>query len=243
MNSDGSDPVPLTADQDYAVTPSWSPDGLKIVYVSAVDGELEDIWTMNTDGNNKVNVTRSKTVNESHPHWTPQSSGIIFNSTRDDTLGLDHPQHNEEVYEMGADGSQIKRLTDWPRWDTFASISSDGGSIVWRRVMPRDPGDNDVWDSEVFVMNRDGSGAVNLSNYGGFDGYPVWSPDGLQILFVSNRSGEEQIYVINKDGSGLRQLIESEKIDARPNWSIDGSEIVFNREENGTIEILIMHVQ
>jgi TolB protein len=234
MNADGSDIIPLTAEQNHAVTPSWSPDGNWIVYVTALEDEMEDIYIMRPDGPGKTNLTRTPNINESHPHWAPDSRTIIFNATSDVS-----DDGNEEIYEMNIDGSGIIRKTDLDGWDTFASISPDGNRILWRHVLTHDSAGNDVWNSEIYVMNRDGSGIINLSNSSGFDGYPTWSPSGSKILFVSDRSGTEQIYVIDVDGEGLERLIESTDIDARPCWSADGARIVFNRERDGTIEILI----
>jgi Tol biopolymer transport system component len=234
MNADGSDIIPLTTEQNHAVTPSWSPDGNWIAYVTALEGQMEDIYLMRPDGSGKTNLTGTPNINESHPHWAPDSRSIIFNATADVS-----DDGNEEIYEMNINGSGIIRRTNLDGWDTFASISPDGDKILWRHVLTSDSVGNDLWDSEVYVMNRDGSDIMNLSNSSGFDGYPTWSPDGSKILFVSERSGTEQIYVIDVDGENLERLIESTDIDARPCWSADGARIVFNRERNGSIEILI----
>lgn len=238
MNADGSGITPLTTEQTHAVTPSWSPDGDWIVYVTALTGEMEDIYVMRPDGSGKTNLTSTPGINESHPHWGPDSRTIIFNATTDVS-----DAGNEEIYEMSIDGSAIIRKTNLDGWDTFASISPDGDRILWRHVLTRDSAGNDVWDSEIYVMNRDGSGISNLSNSSGFDGYPSWSPDGSKVVFVSERTGIEQIYVMDVDGRNLERLISSTDVDARPCWSPDGTRIAFNRERNGSIEILIAYLK
>ena len=55
-------------------------------------------------------------------------------------------------------------------------------------------------------MNADGSGQQNLTRNPSADGGPVWSPDGRNIGFVSNRGGNRDIYLVNANGSGLRNL-------------------------------------
>lgn len=199
---------------------------------------------MDPDGSNKINITDTKSSNESHPHWSPMSKMIIFNSTHDDPFDLDKMEfaYGEEIYEMKADGSDIRRLTNWDLWDIFSSISPDGRFIVWRRVIAADSSSDRRFNSEIFIMNRDGSEPNNISNDPSFDGYPTWSFDGTKIIFVSNRSGEEQIYTMGTDGTGVHRLIESKDIDARPVWSLDGTRIVFNRERDGTVEIHILHL-
>lgn len=57
-------------------------------------------------------------------------------------------------------------------------------------------------NSEIYVMNSDGSGQVRLTNNPGVDDFPSWSPDGNRIAFVSQDiSGEFFIKVMNSDGS------------------------------------------
>ncbi|HEY0734312.1 MAG TPA: hypothetical protein VGD69_05360, partial [Herpetosiphonaceae bacterium] len=56
---------------------------------------------------------------------------------------------------------------------------------------------------------------------------PVWSPDGKQIAFVSDRDGNPEIYVMNADGGEPRNLTQNPERDFDPAWSPDGTRIVF----------------
>ena len=81
---------------------------------------------------------------------------------------------------------------------------------------------------EIYSMNPDGSGVSRLTNSGGHDVAPAWSPDGKRIAFVSLRQDSfGEIYVMNADGSGVRRLTESGGIDTSPTWSKDGKRIAF----------------
>ena len=63
--------------------------------------------------------------------------------------------------------------------------------------------------SQIFVMNSDGSGLTNISNDSFYNREPSWSPDGSQIVFISDRasgSGDEDIYVMDADGSNVTRL-------------------------------------
>ena len=55
-------------------------------------------------------------------------------------------------------------------------------------------------NDEIYLMNGDGSGLVNLTNNPADDFRPVWSPDGEKIIFASNRDGNKEIYMMNADG-------------------------------------------
>jgi len=85
-------------------------------------------------------------------------------------------------------------------------------------------------NSEIYVMNADGSAQTNLSNNPAEDLYPAWSPDGSKIAFSSDRDGDYEIYVMNADGTGQTQITNNTAYDADPAWSPDGSKIAFNRQ-------------
>lgn len=65
------------------------------------------------------------------------------------------------------------------------------------------------------------------------DEYPVWSPNGKQLVFYSDRTGDREIFLAGADGGNIRQLTSSPGIDEDPDWSPDGTEIVFRSEREG----------
>ena len=73
-------------------------------------------------------------------------------------------------------------------------------------------------NSEIYVMNADGSSPRRLTNHPMIDVTPTWSPTGNQIAFTSDRSGSPQIYIVDVDGAGLRRVTTESYCD-RPTWS------------------------
>jgi TolB protein len=120
-------------------------------------------------------------------------------------------------------------------------------------------------DSQIEVMNADGSGQRKLSRNGFYDGHPSWSPDGKRIAFVSARSFREnqhtpkwcafnrltkfcfELYVMGADGRGLKRLTRNHAIDGDPTWSTDGKRIAFDRskaldaEQGSKFQIYVMN--
>jgi TolB protein len=76
-------------------------------------------------------------------------------------------------------------------------------------------------DSEIYLVNPDGTGLVRITDTPALDASPAWSPDGRQLLFV--RDGG--FMVMNADGSDVRSLGVGGR---NPTWSPDGNRIAFD---------------
>jgi Tol biopolymer transport system component len=83
-------------------------------------------------------------------------------------------------------------------------------------------------NSEIYVMDADGSNQINLTNTPEGEYYPAWSPDGTKIAFVSQGDGNQEIYVMDADGSNRINLTNHSDHDRLPSWSPDGTKIAFD---------------
>lgn len=88
-------------------------------------------------------------------------------------------------------------------------------------------GQASVSDTGLFFVNADGSGLRRLTGSESDDGQARISPDGKQVVFVSDRDGNDDIYLMNIDGSNVRRLTNNPANDIHPAWSPDGRWIVF----------------
>lgn len=223
-------------------TPVFSPDGKQIVFAAYVGEGDNDVFVMDSDGNNVKRLTHGPGY-DGHPHWSADGERIVFNSDRtspDPEASWSNRWH--EIFSMQADGSDIRQHSRCKAVCTYPGLSPDGEKIVYRKVT-KAPGLD--WslgaiekNSEIFVANIDGSNEINITRNAAFDGWPVWSPDGKQIAFASNRSGPAlagQIWLMKPDGSDLKQLSHGPWSHAQPSWSKDGQTIYtyqFQETEN-----------
>ena len=259
MNADGKRVRRLTRHPQYDTVPAWSPDGQQITFVSfrdehriQVDGIiLGDIYVMNADGTNPINLTQSVERPESVSSWSPDGKQIAFRSA--EYFRWDDLFHSD-IWVMEADGGNPRNLTNHHAQDTSPDWSPDGMQIAFHSDRNRD-WEFDVHEKnwEVFVMNTDGANLINLTNHPAGDGSPAWSPDGRQIAFVSNRDRKDvddenvEIYVMNADGTNPINLTNHPAKDSSPDWSPDGQQIAFStdrdRKDDGTknAEIYVMN--
>jgi Tol biopolymer transport system component len=244
MRADGTRAVNLSndpweeslADSDG---PSWSPDGTRIAFTSR-RGHAVDIYVMDADGSNPVNLTQHPAF-DSSPSWSPDGARIAFSSDRDlpepFSGNPDNPSlfgrfagnvlTDADIYVMDADGAGVVRLTDAPGLDHFAAWSPDGSQIAFASNRDREPETGEP-NFEIYVMDADGSNPVRLTNAPGRDISPAWSPDGQRIAFSSERDGGIcDIYVMDADGSNPVNLTHYPSCDLAPSWSPDGQRIAF----------------
>jgi hypothetical protein len=171
-----------------------------------------DIWTMNPDGTNQVQLT-STSDSDFTPAWSPDGSEIVF-------VRCANPCAHPHVWLMNADGSSPHQLTTVPdASDQGPKFSPDGAKIVFSST--RD--DTSQFHPKLFVMNPDGSGVDALTE-GPSDSQPDWSPDGQKIAFIR----DVDLWVMNADGSNPVNLTNSPASDVQPAWWPDGSKIVFS---------------
>jgi Tol biopolymer transport system component len=208
MNANGTTPTRLTTSSVADATPAWSPDGTKIAFARG-SGSSSDIYVMNADGTTPTRLTTSPAA-DAMPTWIA-SGGLAFSSMRDG---------NWEIYAMPATGEAgqkcpktgctiAKRLTTDPGIDT--SPTSLGARIAFAST--RDG------NSEIYVMNADGTAPTRLTNDAASDATPAGSPGGYKIAFASTRDDpNSDIYAMNADGTGVVRLTTNLASDTFPDW-------------------------
>lgn len=82
---------------------------------------------------------------------------------------------------------------------------------------------------DIYMMNPDGSGVVQLTTDSEFDGFPEISPDGSKIMWTSNREGNHDVWVMNIDGTNKTKLTTHSEPEIGPSLNPDGTEIAYAR--------------
>ena len=245
VNILGREPRKLTnGDGGGDVSPEASPDGLRIAFASYRDGRFDpfdnapaaEIYVMNDDGSGLFRLTDNEFPDDD-PTWAPDGFRIAFVSARHSG---DYGYVNSDIFVMNDDGRGQKNLTpEEGGLESEPDWSPDGRKIAFTSFRDFDALGN--IQSEIYIMNDDGSNWVNASRNDAIDGNPDWSPDGRKIAFASNRLGNSEIFAMNPDGSGVVNLSRSpDSNDWNPVYGPEGREIAFLSDRDGGQEIFIM---
>ncbi|MEM8616390.1 MAG: S41 family peptidase [Pseudomonadota bacterium] len=108
-------------------------------------------------------------------------------------------------------------------WFQAPALSPDGQSIAFAAH-------GDIW-----VVSSAGGTAVALTRDAGWDGMPVWSRDGAQIAFASDRNGDLDVFVMMSDGTNLRRLTYHDANDTPSDFSVDGQRVLFTSSRGQSV--------
>ena len=192
-----------------------------------------DIYTVDRDGKNLKRLTNYG-VYTAEGVLSPDGKRIVFTSLKDGDL---------DIYTMNVDGSDVKRLTTTPGYDGGPWWSPDGTKIVYRAWHPTNADSLKSYRDllaqrmirpnrmELFVMNADGSDQKQITNLGGANFGPSWTPDGKGIIFSSNhqnpRSRNFDLFVVKMDGTGLERITTHGDFDGFPMFSPNGKQLIW----------------
>ncbi|NBP64262.1 MAG: hypothetical protein EBU66_06250 [Bacteroidetes bacterium] len=164
---------------------------------------------------------------------SPDGKEIVYTSIVDDDI---------ELFTCSIDGSNSRRITHLPGYDGGAFFSPDGAKIVFRASRPSGQDlekhtalvkENLVRPSklDIYVMDKDGSNMIRVTNNSAANFAPFMHPDGKRIIFCSNMDDPKgrnfDLYLINIDGTGLERVTYSGEFDGFPMFTSDGKQLVF----------------
>ena len=208
MDSDGANHTYLTTGQATALTPRYSPDYKRILYLSYFNGSPR-IYIYDLASKTQKLLLQSPNPLFA-PRWSPDGKWILYSMA---IAG------NTDIYKMPSGGGNAVKLTNSPGIDIGGSFSPDGSKIVFES--------DRSGSQQIYVMSADGSGQKRISFFGGRAATPEWSPRGDQIAFT-HIAGNFRIAVMDPNGGAMHYLTDSWQ-DEAPTWAPNGRVIQFFR--------------
>ena len=188
--------------------PARAPKTEKIAFSSNRDGSW-DIYIMNPDGSDQVNLTRHK-ASDFSPVWSPTGEHILFVSNR---AGI------YDLFLMDANGRNVRRVFRNLAHRIEPTWAPDGQRIAYHAAMPQ-------WSIQTATIQGIGGVQVALAEIQG--GNPSWSPDGEEIAFAAGERSR-RIYIVELSSRAVRAFLPNQQPWMYgPAWSPDGTKLAFS---------------
>lgn len=199
-NLDGSNLHQLTHTPGYDAEATISLDGKKITFTSMRNGDL-DIYTMDADGKNVRQLTHELGY-DGGPTFSPDGKWIVYRAYHPRTeqeiadykellaQNLIRPT-SLEIWLMKSDGSDKRQITNLGAASFAPAFTADGKKIIFSsNYDPTTHATGGMGNFELWLINPDGTGLERITYSDGFDGFPMFSPDGKKLVWASNRNAK-----------------------------------------------------
>jgi Tol biopolymer transport system component len=229
----------------------FSPDGRRLIFQATMPGvtECDQQFTMTLDGQN-LRMVSTGLGRTTCGYFLGDGDRILYSSTHDHSEVCPVPPDRSQGYVWGLDpyniyiapatGGRPRLLFGSDAYDAEATLSPDGGTIVFTSSM-----DGDL---EIYTIRTDGTDLRRLTHEVGYDGGPFFSPDGSKIVYRAHhptdpaevaeyqrllaqgliRPGLVDIWVMDADGSNKRQITDNGAANFAPFFHPSGDRIIFS---------------
>ena len=212
-DSDGENAFVALRSSEPIISPTWSPDGSKLAYVS-FESKKPVVYVQELASRKRVIAANFKGSN-SAPAWSPDGRRLAIALSRE---GL------TQIYSVSADGSDLRKLTHSNGIDTEPCYSQDGQSIYFTSDRSGGP--------QIYRMNADGGDLKRVTYAGSYNISPSVSPDGKMLADISRREGRFQLHVLDLASSREMRLSDTAH-DESPSFAPNGRYILYATEAGG----------
>ncbi|OWF66402.1 Tol-Pal system beta propeller repeat protein TolB [Polynucleobacter hirudinilacicola] len=198
------------------ISPSWSPDGKKVAYVSFEDRKPV-IYVHELATGRRIALSNQK-GNNSAPAWSPDGRKLAISLSKDG---------NTQIYSINADGTGLQRLTRGYTIDTEPQYSTDGRYIYFTSDRGGNP--------QIYRMSAEGEqaeGVKRVTFKQGFVTSPRISPDGKYLAYIANIGGAYRLYILNL-ATGDAQALTDGTSDESPSFAANGRYVLYSTKVNG----------
>ncbi|TMS58136.1 Tol-Pal system protein TolB [Imbroritus primus] len=214
-DSDGANSVAALSSPEPIISPTWSPDGTKVAYVS-FESKKPVVYVHDLASGKRTLVSNQK-GNNSAPSWSPDGRKLAVSLSRDG---------NTQIYLINIDGTGLRRLTQGSAIDTEPQFSPDGKTIYFTSDRGGAP--------QIYRMPVEGEQAARAQRVtfkGNYNVSPRISPDGKLLAYIS-RGGGFKLHVQDLTNGDVTALTDTSN-DEAPSFAANGKYILYATRAGG----------
>lgn len=212
-DSDGENAQSALSSSEPIISPSWSPKGTQLAYVS-FESRKPVIYVHELSSGKRKVMANFKGSN-SAPAWSPDSRHLLATLSRDG---------GSQLYQIDVASGEAKRLTQSSGIDTEPTYSQDGSFIYFVSDRGGSP--------QVYKMSASGGSVERVTFSGSYNISPALSPDGRWLTYISRNGGQFKVHVQNLS-TGQTSAITDTSADERPSFAPNSKLIVYATVQHG----------
>ncbi|MEJ0008861.1 MAG: Tol-Pal system beta propeller repeat protein TolB [Steroidobacteraceae bacterium] len=214
-DADGANARVILESHQPMMSPAWSPDGQWLAYVS-FENKRSAIYVQQVSSGQRHLVSARVGINGA-PAWSPDGKKLLV------TLGGSGGTPN--LYILNLDTQQLTRLTDGPAIDTEGAWAADGQSVYFTSDRSGGP--------QVYRIGVEpGAKPRRITFGGGYNARPRLSPDGTQLVMVT-QDGPNYRIAVQDLSTGTVRVLSHGRLDASPSFAPNGAMVIYSGIEGG----------
>lgn len=221
-DADGQNPQVMLRSKHSIISPSWSPDGKKLAYVS-FEANKPVVYLQTLASGQRFPIANFK-GNNSAPAWSPNGQQLAIVLSRDSI---------SQIYTINADGSGLRRVMRSPLIDTEPHYTPDGGSLVFTSDRGGAP--------QIYRVALGSGDAQRVTFNGSYNVSPAISPDAKNLAYVTRRDGAYRVALQNMSTGG-EQLLTAGPDDQSPSFAPNGMQILYSSVQGGRSVLAVVSV-
>ena len=213
-DADGARARTVLRSREPIMSPSWSPDGKRIAYVSFEANGMPGIYIHELSTMQRQLVSSFTGINGA-PSWSPDGRRLALTLSRDG---------NPEIYLLDIASRQMTRLTNHYAIDTEPKWLPDGQSLVFTSSRGGGP--------QIYRLDLRDSSVRRVSFEGDYNSNPTVTPDGRYLAYVHRRNGEFHVAVQDLQRHTFN-IVTNTVQDESPSVAPNGSMIIYATKHRG----------
>jgi TolB protein len=212
-DADGYNPRTVVNSTEPLLSPSWSPDGRKLAYVS-FEGGNSGIWIQDIASGSREKLTSFRGINGA-PSFSPDGGRLALTLSKGG---------NPDIYVMDLGSKHLTQLTNHFGIDTEPTWSHDGASIYFTSDRGGRP--------QIYQMPASGGSASRVSFDGSYNASPSLSFDGKKLATAQGAGNTYRIALMDRSTGGARwSMLSPGSLDESPSFAPNGAMLLYAARE------------